>query len=96
MILAVLLVARPDQPIVSLAIGVLAGGVGQLVQVEPAAFTLVAPSRDLRYPAIARVTRLRCRRSSGWHGGAADGVVNTLLASPLPLGSIRICTTPTA
>src|SRR5437660_10339170 len=62
MIAAVLLLAHSlDPPIVSLAIGVLVGGVGQLVVQLPslsACGVLLTPSRDLRHPAIARIPRL--------------------------------------
>jgi len=92
MILAVLLVARHlDQPIVSLAFGVLAGGVGQLLVQVPslsAGGLLVAPSRDLRHPAIARVTRLLLPAVFGLAAVQLMVFVNTLLASLLPLGSI--------
>jgi putative peptidoglycan lipid II flippase len=92
MILAVLLVARHlDQPIVSLAIGVLAGGVGQLLVQVPslsAGGLLVAPARDLRHPAIARITRLLLPAVFGLAAVQLMVFVNTLLASLLPLGSI--------
>src|SRR5689334_7546271 len=92
MILAVLLLAHyVDPPVVSLAIGVLAGGVGQLlVQVPSLAATglLVMPSRDLRHPAIARILRLLLPAVFGLAAVQLMVFINTLLASLLPLGSI--------
>jgi putative peptidoglycan lipid II flippase len=87
----VLLAGYLDQPIVSLAIGVLAGGVGQLLVQLPslsACGLLVAPSRDLRHPAIARITRLLLPAVFGLAAVQLMVFVNTLLASFLPLGSI--------
>jgi len=92
MIAAVLLLAgHLEQPIVSLAIGVLAGGLGQLLVQVPslsAAGLLLPPSRDLRHPAIARVTRLLLPAVFGLAAVQLMVFVNTLLASLLPLGSI--------
>ncbi|PYN36291.1 MAG: murein biosynthesis integral membrane protein MurJ [Candidatus Rokuibacteriota bacterium] len=92
MIVAVVLLPRYlDQPIVSLAIGVLAGGVGQLVVQVPtlsACGLLVMPSRDLRHPAIRRITRLLLPAVFGLAAVQLMVFVNTLLASLLPLGSI--------
>ena len=92
MIAAVLLLAHSlDPPIVSLAIGVLAGGVGQLVVQLPslsAGGLLLPPSRDLRHPAIARITRLLLPAVFGLAAVQLMVFVNTLLASLLPLGSI--------
>ena len=92
MIAAVLLLPRYlDRPIVSLAIGVLAGGVGQLLVQIPslaACGLLVMPSRDLRHPGIARITRLLLPAVFGLAAVQLMVFVNTLLASLLPLGSI--------
>jgi len=92
MIAAVLLLARyVEPPIVSLAIGVLAGGLGQLVVQIPslsATGLLVAPSGELRHPAIARITRLLLPAVFGLAAVQLMVFVNTLLASLLPLGSI--------
>jgi len=92
MILAVvLLVHHLDPPIVSLAVGVLAGGIGQLLVQVPslsACGLLVAPSRDLRHPAITRITRLLLPAVLGLAAVQLMVFVNTLLASLLPLGSI--------
>ena len=92
MIVAVPLLARRlEPPIASLAIGVLAGGVGQLVVQLPslaACGLLVAPSLDLRHPAIMRITRLLLPSVFGLAAVQLMVFVNTLLASLLPLGSI--------
>jgi putative peptidoglycan lipid II flippase len=92
MIAAVLLLARSlEQPIVSLAIGVLAGGVGQLVAQIPSLWAcglLVAPSVELRHPAIPKITRLLLPSVFGLAAVQLMVFVNTLLASLLPLGSI--------
>jgi putative peptidoglycan lipid II flippase len=92
MILAVLVLSRHlDPPIVSLAIGVLAGGLGQLLVQVPslsACGLLITPSRELGHPAIARVTRLLLPAVFGLAAVQLMVFVNTLLASLLPLGSI--------
>jgi putative peptidoglycan lipid II flippase len=92
MILAVLLLARHvDPPIVALAIGVVAGGIGQLAVQLPglrALGLLVFPSRELRHPALARVARLLLPAVFGLAAVQVMVFVNTLLASLLPAGSI--------
>jgi putative peptidoglycan lipid II flippase len=92
MIAAVLLLAsHVEPPIVSLAIGVLVGGLGQLLVQLPdvsACRLLLAPSAELRHPAIARITRLLLPAVFGLAAVQVMVFVNTLLASLLPLGSI--------
>src|SRR2546425_486422 len=92
MIGAVVLFARHlEPPVLSLAIGVLVGGIGQLLVQIPglsACGLLVAPSSDLRHPAIARITRLLLPAVFGLAAVQVMVFVNTLLASLLPLGSI--------
>jgi putative peptidoglycan lipid II flippase len=93
MIGAVVLLARHlEPPILSLAIGVLVGGIGQLLVQIPGLWAcglLVAPSSDLRHPAIARITRLLLPAVFGLAAVQVMVFVNTLLASLLPLrGSI--------
>jgi len=92
MIAAVLLLARRlDPPIVALAIGVLVGGVGQLLVQLPglrALGLLVPPSRELRHPALGRVARLLLPAVFGLAAVQVMVFVNTLLASLLPAGSI--------
>src|SRR5438093_1957292 len=87
----VLLLHHVEPPILSLAIGVLVGGVGQLLVQIPslsACGLLVAPSSELRHPAIARITRLLLPAVFGLAAVQVMVFVNTLLASLLPLGSI--------
>src|SRR5207245_1049006 len=92
MIAAVVLLARQlEPPILSLAIGVLVGGIGQLLVQLPglsACGLLVAPSGELRHAAIARVTRLLLPAVFGLAAVQVMVFVNTLLASLLPSGSI--------
>jgi putative peptidoglycan lipid II flippase len=92
MIAGVLLLARHvDPPILALALGVLAGGVGQLlVQLPDLARVglLVAPSWDPRHPALARIARLLVAAVFGLAAVQVMVFVNTLLASLLPAGSI--------
>ena len=92
MIAAVLaLAAHVDPPVVSLAIGVLVGGLGQLLVQVPdlrRVGLLVPPSGDLRHPALARVGRLLLPAVFGLAAVQVMVFVNTLLASLLPVGSI--------
>jgi putative peptidoglycan lipid II flippase len=78
-------------PIVALALGVLVGGVGQLLVQVPslrALGLLVTPALDLRHPAVARVARLLLPAVVGLAAVQVMVFVNTLLASLLPGGSI--------
>ncbi len=92
MILAVVLLARRvDPPIAALAIGVLVGGLGQLLVQVPSLRRLgllVTPSGELRHPALARVARLLLPAVFGLAAVQVMVFVNTLLASLLPAGSI--------
>jgi putative peptidoglycan lipid II flippase len=92
MILAVLLLAsRLEPPVVALAVGVLAGGVGQLLVQVPSLHrtgVLVAPSGELGHPALGRITRLLVPAVFGLAAVQVMVFVNTLLASLLPAGSI--------
>jgi putative peptidoglycan lipid II flippase len=92
MIAAVLaLAARLDPPILALALGVLLGGVGQLlVQIHPLRTLglLVPPSGELGHPALGRVARLLLPAVFGLAAVQVMVFVNTLLASLLPAGSI--------
>jgi putative peptidoglycan lipid II flippase len=83
--------ARVEPPIVSLAFGVLAGGVGQLLVQVPSLAScgvLVSPSRELRHPALGRMARLLLPAVFGLAAVQVMVFVNTLLASLLPAGSI--------
>jgi putative peptidoglycan lipid II flippase len=92
MIATVLLLAhRVDPPILALAIGVLVGGVAQLVAQFPSlgrCGLLVGPSLDLRHPAVGRVARLLLPAVFGLAAVQVTVFVNTMLASLLPRGSI--------
>jgi putative peptidoglycan lipid II flippase len=92
MIGAVLVLGRRvEPPILSLAVGVLAGGVAQLAAQLPSlrqCGLLVGPSRQLRHPALARVARLLVPAVFGLASAQVTVFVNTLLASLLPAGSI--------
>ena len=86
-----LLHARMDPPIVSLAVGVLAGGLGQLLVQVPGLRReglLVRPSMDSRHPALRRIVRLLLPSVFGLAAVQVSVFVNTLLASLLPAGSI--------
>ena len=92
MIVAVLALARRvEPPVLALAIGVLVGGVGQLLVQLPglrALGLLQAPSRELRHPALLRVGRLLLPAVVGLAAVQVMVFVNTLLASLLQPGSI--------
>src|SRR5262245_20088927 len=79
MIAAVLLLAhRLEPPVLSLAIGVLAGGAGQLLIQVPSLRRLglvVSPSTELRHPALARVGRLLVPAVFGLAAVQVGGVV---------------------
>src|SRR5207249_509892 len=86
-----LLARRVDPPILALAIGVLAGGVAQLLAQVPSlrrAGLLFWPSFDLRHPALHRVARLLLPAVFGLAAVQVTVFVNTLLASLLPVGSV--------
>jgi len=92
MIAAVMVLAgRLEPPILALAVGVLVGGIGQLLVQIPslsACGLLVAPSSEFRHPAIAPILRLLLPAVFGLAAVQVMVFVNTLLASFLPQGSI--------
>jgi putative peptidoglycan lipid II flippase len=92
MIAGVVLLARHlDPPILGLAIGVLVGGVGQLVIQLPdlrRVGLLVAPTWEPGHPALARIARLLVAAVFGLASVQLMVFVNTMLASLLPAGSI--------
>jgi putative peptidoglycan lipid II flippase len=92
MILAVLVLARLiDPPILALAIGVLAGGLGQLLVQLPdlaRAEVPLTPSGELRHPALGRMARLLLPSVLGLAVVQVTVFINTLLASLLTTGSI--------
>jgi len=86
-----LLARRVDPPILALAIGVLVGGVAQLLAQVPSlrrAGLLFWPSFELRHPALGRVARLLLPAVFGLAAVQVTVFVNTLLASLLPAGSV--------
>jgi len=92
MIAAVLLLARRfEPPIVSLAVGVLVGGLGQLLVQLPEIHRVgvpLRPSGDWRHPAVVRIARRLLPAAFGLAAVQVTVVLNTLLASLLPSGSI--------
>ena len=86
-----LLMTRVDPPVLSLAIGVLVGGVGQLLVQLPSlrrCGLLVLPTVEFRHPALARLGRLLLPAVFGLAAVQVMLFVNTLLASLLRPGSI--------
>jgi putative peptidoglycan lipid II flippase len=92
MILAVLIgTSRLDPPVLALAVGVLAGGAGQLAVQLPGLRSLgllLPPSGELRHPALARMARLLLPAVFGLAAVQVTVFVNTMLASLLEPGSI--------
>lgn len=91
MILGVLAAAWFEPPILGLAVGVLVGGLGQLLIQLPDLHStglLLGPSRELRHPALGRMARLLLPAVFGLAAVQVMVFVNTLLASLLPAGSI--------
>ena len=92
MIGAVLLLAGHFQPpIVSLAVGVLAGGLGQLLVQLPEVRRLgipLRPSGDWRHPAVRTIARRLLPAAFGLAAVQITVVINTLLASLLPRGTV--------
>jgi putative peptidoglycan lipid II flippase len=94
MIGGVLALARVVDPAVTaLAIGVLAGGLGQLLVQLPSlrqVGLLVGPSSELGHPALVRMARLLLPAVFGLAAVQVMVFVNTLLGSLLPAGSISV------
>ncbi|HSE91738.1 MAG TPA: lipid II flippase MurJ, partial [Methylomirabilota bacterium] len=92
MIAGVLFLApRSEPPVLGLAIGVLAGGLGQLLVQVPSLHVsglLVGPSAELGHPALGRVLKLLVPAVFGLAAVQVMVFVNTQLASLLPAGSI--------
>jgi putative peptidoglycan lipid II flippase len=92
MILGVIVLARHvDPPILSLAVGVIAGALGQFLVQLPSVSSvglLVTPSREIAHPALGRIVRLLLPSVFGLAALQVTVFVNTLLASLLPVGSI--------
>lgn len=92
MILAVVgLASRLTTPIMALAIGVLVGGLGQLLVQLPELSRLgvpLRPSTEWRHPAVARIAQRLWPAVFALAAVQVTVVVNTLLASLLPAGTV--------
>src|ERR1051325_3440337 len=92
MIAGVVLLARfTNPPIVALAIGVLIGGVLQILVQMPGLRSegvLVGPALEIRHPVLRRILRLLLPSVFGLAAVQVRVFVNTLLASLLSAGSI--------
>ncbi len=92
MIIAVLtLAAHVDPPIMALPIGVLVGGLGQLLVQLPELRRLgvpLTPSAEWRHPAVARLAHRLWPAVFALAAVQITVVVNTLLASLLPAGTV--------
>jgi putative peptidoglycan lipid II flippase len=92
MIASVLLLAHRFQPpIVSLAVGVLVGGLGQVLVQLPEARRLgipLSPSGDWRHPAVWTIATRLAPAAFGLAAVQVTVLVNTFLASLLPKGTI--------
>src|SRR5260370_37465287 len=98
MIAGVLLLARHgDPPILALAIGVLAGGVGQLLVQMPdlaRAGLLLGLSWEPRHPALVRMARLLAPAVFGPAAVPVMVFLSTLLPPLLPAGSVSFLSLP--
>ncbi|HSE94368.1 MAG TPA: murein biosynthesis integral membrane protein MurJ, partial [Methylomirabilota bacterium] len=86
-----LLVPHLPRPVLGLAVGVLAGGVGQWAIQLPALAArgmLVRPTLDLRHPAVSRVARLMTPVLVGQSASHLNTLVNTMVASFLGGGRV--------
>jgi putative peptidoglycan lipid II flippase len=85
------LASRLATPIMSLAIGVLVGGLGQLLVQLPELRRIgvpLRPSLEWRHPAVARIARRLWPAVFALAAVQITVVVNTLLASLLPAGTV--------
>jgi putative peptidoglycan lipid II flippase len=92
MIVAVLgLAGHLDPPVMALAVGVLVGGLGQLLVQLPELRRLgvpLRPSAEWRHPAVARIAHRLWPAVFALAAVQITVVVNTLLASLLPAGTV--------
>jgi len=92
MIAAVLLLASHlEPPILSLAVGVLVGGLAQVLVQVPEIQRLgvpLSPSAEWRHPALATIARRLGPAAFGLAATQITVLVNTLIASMLPAGAI--------
>lgn len=85
------LAGRVEPPVLALAGGVLVGGLGQVLVQLPEVRRLgvpLLPSLEWRHPAVRRIARLLGPAVVGLAGVQLAVMVNTLLASLLPAGSV--------
>jgi len=85
------LASRMSPPIMALAVGVLVGGLAQLIVQIPdlrRCDALVSPSREWNHAALGRIAHLLLPAVFGLAAVQVSVFVNTLLASFLPAGSI--------
>ena len=92
MIVAVLLLARRlEPPVLSLAVGVLVGGVGQVLVQVPELRRLgfsLTPSTEWTHPALRTIARRLAPAAFGLAAVQITVFVNTLFASLLPRGAV--------
>jgi putative peptidoglycan lipid II flippase len=85
------LVPRLGEPVLGLAVGVLAGGAGQLAIQVPALarqHALIRPAVEPRHPAIGRIARLMAPVAVGQSATQLNILVDTIIASFLVGGSV--------
>jgi putative peptidoglycan lipid II flippase len=91
-IAAVLLLApRLERPVFALAVGVLIGGLGQLLVQLPALGRrglLLPPSAEVRHPAVSRILALMTPVVVGQSAGHLNTLITTMVASFLGGGSV--------
>jgi putative peptidoglycan lipid II flippase len=88
---ALLLAPQLPEPLTGLALGVLLGGIGQLLLQAPAIGArglLAPPALALRHPAVRRVLALMAPVVVGQSASHIGTVVNTIIASFLAGGSV--------
>ncbi|KMY65843.1 hypothetical protein AAU61_19535 [Desulfocarbo indianensis] len=88
---AAVLAPRMDPPVLSLAVGVILGGLGQLLMQLPylrAKGLSLKPAWDLANPALRRVAKLAAPAAFGAAVYQLTVFINTVLASLLPSGSV--------
>jgi putative peptidoglycan lipid II flippase len=85
------LAPRLEQPVLALAVGVVAGGLGQVLMQVPAvrrAGALVRPTLDLHHPAVRRIVRLLGPVALGQSASHVNTILNTIIGSFLAGGSV--------
>jgi putative peptidoglycan lipid II flippase len=88
---ALLIAPRLAEPVMGLAVGVLLGGIGQLVVQLPSVWRrglLATPRLALGHPAVRRILKLMAPVIVGQSASHLGTVVNTIIASFLAAGSV--------